>query len=134
MRKGLVVLVSLGLMMGLAAGVRADEEKGAGKEEHALKGSVPAEKGTKPAELVKLAKVSFKAALGAALKKVPGHAIKGELEAEDGFLVYSFEIVGSDGSVTEVEVDGGNGKILDVDKEEANKDEEKKEGDEKDKD
>ncbi len=128
----LSMAVLLTSVLTMARTVRAeDEEK---KEEHMIKGSVAAEKGTEPAKLVKMAKISFTKALSIAVKKVPGHAIKGELEAEDGSLVYSFEVVGSDGSVTEVEVDGGNGVVLDVDKEEANKNKKEEDKDEEGKD
>ena len=40
-------------------------------------------------------------------------------KVEDGCLQYSFEIVGADKSITEVEIDAGDGKVLDTDKEEA---------------
>jgi uncharacterized membrane protein YkoI len=42
--------------------------------------------------------------------------ILGELEVEDGNLQYSFDIVGADKSVTEVEIDAGDGKVLATDK------------------
>lgn len=69
-------------------------------------------------DLPTLAKINFNDAMAAALTEVPGNIIKAELEIEDGNLQYSFEIVSADKSLTEVEVDAGNGKILDKDKEE----------------
>jgi uncharacterized membrane protein YkoI len=41
--------------------------------------------------------------------------VTGELEVEDGNLQYSFDIVGADKKVTEVEIDAGNGKVLATD-------------------
>jgi uncharacterized membrane protein YkoI len=89
------------------------------KEEKAAAGSIrPAHK-VKDADLPALAKISFEDAMKAALAAVPGKIIKAELEVEDGSLMYSFEIVGADKSITEVEIDAGNGKVLDIDKEES---------------
>ena len=70
------------------------------------------------ADLPTLAKISFRQATDAALAKVSGSVIKAELELEDGNVMYSFEIVGADRKITEVEIDAGNGKILNVDKDE----------------
>ena len=69
----------------------------------------------KPADLPALAKVTFEQALQAALAAVPGSALKGELEVEDGNLLYSFDILSAKKKVMEVEVDAGTGKVLDID-------------------
>jgi uncharacterized membrane protein YkoI len=69
----------------------------------------------KPADLPNLAKISFEAALRTALAAAPGSVIKAELEVEDGNLMYSFEIVGADKKIKEVEIDAGNGRVLDID-------------------
>ncbi len=71
----------------------------------------------KETELPALAKISYNDALKAALAAAPGSPIKGELEVEEGTLMYSFEIVGADHKVTEVEIDAGNGKVLEIEKE-----------------
>ena len=78
----------------------------------ALQGSIRPAGQVKPADLPALAKISFESALQAALTAVPGHVIKAELEIEDGNLMYSFEIVGADKAITEVEIDAGDGKVL----------------------
>ena len=78
-------------------------------------GSIRPEGKIKPADLPALAKVSFAAALNTALAAAPGAVIKAELEVEDGNLMYSFEIVGADHKIKEVEIDAGNGKVLDID-------------------
>ena len=68
------------------------------------------------AQLKKLAKVSKADATKAALAAVPGKSKKIEsieLEAEDGYLVYSFDIkVKGQEGIEEVLIDAGNGKVL----------------------
>lgn len=81
-------------------------------------GSIRPTKKLAESELPALAKISFEAALRFAQAAVPGSVLKGELEVEDGTLIYSFEIVGADKTITEVELDAGNGKVLATEKEE----------------
>jgi len=85
-------------------------------------------------DLPAAAKISFETALQAALAAVPGSVLKGKIEVEDGTLIYSFEIVVADKSITEVNIDAGNGKVLATEKEEPKsaKKEHKKEKEEKD--
>ncbi len=97
----------------LSAKDKEDKEK---QEKMTAKASIQPSGKVKPADRPALAKISFDDALKAAHAAVPGSVIKAELEVEDGNLVYSFEIVGADKSVTEVEIDAGNGKVLDIDK------------------
>src|SRR4051794_27867013 len=75
------------------------------------------------AQLQKEAKISMKQAREIALKKVPGGKIASEeLEREKGKLIYSFDIKsGSKSGVTEVNVNAIDGKIVDVQKENAAK-------------
>jgi uncharacterized membrane protein YkoI len=69
------------------------------------------------ADLPGLAKISFEKALEAAEAAVPGgKVIEGKLEVEDGNLMYSFDVVAPDKSILEAEIDAGDGKVLDVDK------------------
>jgi uncharacterized membrane protein YkoI len=65
------------------------------------------------------AKVSRADAEAAALAKVPGGTIKdGELEKENGKLIWSFDITTSDSKdITEVAVCAMSGKVMSVDKE-----------------
>jgi Peptidase propeptide and YPEB domain len=68
------------------------------------------------AELLKEAKISKAQAEKTALAKVPNGAIKsGELEREQGKLIWSFDI-GRNGTrnITEVQVDAKDGKIVSV--------------------
>jgi hypothetical protein len=67
------------------------------------------------AQLKKEAKISLKKARGIALKKAPGKIAKGELERENGKLIYSFDIKQSGQTgVTEVAVDAITGDVVDV--------------------
>ena len=69
--------------------------------------------GQEQAALQSLATVSQQQAEQAALVTVPGTVAQTDLDAENGFVVYSVEINGADGTVTEVKVDAGNGTVLD---------------------
>src|SRR5882757_525956 len=91
-------------------------EKAEKKDEKEIIGSIRLKGEMKPEDLPALTKISFETALKAALAASPGSAIKAELEVEGGNLMYSFEIVGADKKITEVEIDAGNGKVLDVDR------------------
>lgn len=65
------------------------------------------------------AKISFDSAIKSALAAVPGKVLKAELENEDGFLVYGIEVVKSDRQIVDVAVDAGNGKVLKIEKDQA---------------
>ncbi|HYL02693.1 MAG TPA: PepSY domain-containing protein [Steroidobacteraceae bacterium] len=75
--------------------------------------------GATDAQLAALARLSRAQAEEIALKRIHSHAKKtvqsGELEAERGCLIWSFDIarVGRSG-VEEVQVDAGNGRVLSV--------------------
>lgn len=64
------------------------------------------------AALESLATLTPAEAEQAAVAAVPGTVAQTELDNENGFVVYSVEITGTDGSVTEVKVDAGNGAVL----------------------
>jgi len=78
--------------------------------------SIHPKKGLADAELPALAKVSRADAESAALKAVKNSqasVASGELEAEGGCLIYSFDIkVPGKKSIIEVAVDAGTGKVL----------------------
>lgn len=82
----------------------------------ALPCSIHPEKGLSGTALAALAKVSQPEAEAAALKsvKLPSAKVSsGELEAEGGCLIYSFDIqVPGKKSIIEVAVDAGTGKVL----------------------
>jgi hypothetical protein len=84
----------------------------AGDEKPMPAGSTRPTSKVKKAALPGLAKISFEAALKAALSAHPGKLLKGKIEIEDGTLIYAFEIVLADQSVVEVAIDAGNGNVL----------------------
>ena len=85
-------------------------------KEKEVKSSIRPTGKVKKENLPTLAKISMAEALKAAMAAAPGSVLKAELEIEDGNLMYSFDIVTDQKTVLEVEVDAGNGKVLDVDK------------------
>jgi len=66
-------------------------------------------------------KITMAEARATALKKAPGKVTSEELEHEKGKWIYSFDIATSKTEVTEVNVDAMNGKIVDVQHENAAK-------------
>jgi len=64
------------------------------------------------AALQALATVTQAQAEQAALAAVPGTVTETDLDAESGFVVYSVEVTGAGGAVTEVTVDAGDGSVL----------------------
>jgi hypothetical protein len=74
------------------------------------------------ADLQALAKITPEQARDAALAEVPGATFsEGELEEEDGYLVYEIELVADEKEV-DVVVDAGNGAVLRVERGEDEKD------------
>jgi uncharacterized membrane protein YkoI len=73
------------------------------------------------AGFAEMAKISMGSAINAALQEVPGKAVRAELENEDGFLVYGVEIAKNDHQFVDVKVDAGNGKVLKIDQDQADK-------------
>jgi uncharacterized membrane protein YkoI len=74
-------------------------------------------------DLAKDAKVTIEQAIKTAVEKVPGTVVEAELEKKHGKTVWEVEVLGTDGSVTEVHIDAATGTIIDT---EAKKDEKKK--------
>ncbi|QYM79651.1 PepSY domain-containing protein [Horticoccus luteus] len=102
-------LAALMLVTSRASAEKAD----AGKP---VAGTIQVTDSPRRVDLPARAKISFERALTAALAAAPGHVIKGELEVEDGCLMYSFEVVTPQHTVVEVEIDAGNGAVLDIDR------------------
>lgn len=76
------------------------------------KGSIKADQDLSDARVAEMAKIGLEEALRKALAKVPGKAIKAELESEGGYLIYSVEVVTADGRLEEVILDPADGKVL----------------------
>lgn len=88
----------------------------AGANAASLPCTIHPKKGLTDAELVKLAKVSRADAESTALKAVhidSASVESGELEAEGGCLIYSFDIqIPGKKSIVEIAVDAGTGNVL----------------------
>jgi regulator of RNase E activity RraB len=78
-------------------------------------------------------KITMAQARATALKTAPGTVKSEELENEKGKWIYSFDIATSKTGVTEVNVDAMNGKIVDVQHENAAKEAAEKKVEEKEK-
>jgi uncharacterized membrane protein YkoI len=86
------------------------------------------------ASMQKEAKITMDKAREIALAKVPGGKVKSsELEREHGKLIYSFDILNTKASVTEVNVDAITGKIVAVQQENAAKEAAEKKQEQKEK-
>jgi len=76
------------------------------------------------ARLERLATVTPDEAKAAALAAQPGKASKVELESEDGNVVYDVEVTTSTGTV-DLKIDAGNAKVLQTEKEDGEKHDDK---------
>ena len=76
------------------------------------------------AALAKQAKITQDEAINAALEKVPGTVEEVELEDKKGTIVYEIELVSTDGTEHEVEVDAQTGEVLKVEADDENENEE----------
>jgi len=103
----------IGLSIALGATAWADDKEG------------------KVADLAKEAKTTIDQAIKTASEKVPGTVVEAELEKKHGKTVWEVEVLGADGTVTEVHIDAATGAVIDT---EAKKEEkhEKHEGKKKD--
>ncbi len=61
------------------------------------------------------AQIGLDRAVSIALQQVQGKVLEAGLENENGYLVYGVEILKPDGTVADVKVDAGTGKVLRVD-------------------
>lgn len=124
-RGTLVILALVGViaLAGVATAFAAGgDDDGDGDGGEHFKGSVaaPAENGDEGShdeaaearQLQDLAKIDQSSAEKAALQAVPGTVESAELEEENGYVVYDVNIAGDDGQDHHVDVDAGNGKVL----------------------
>ena len=111
-----------------AAHMSAQNRKGEAKPQY--QSSVQVARDLKnEAALQKLAKVTLEQAVQIAQSAVPGTAVEAALEDENQNLVYTVEVENA-GSTSDVIIDAGNGKVLTVQAEGADKDgDNKKDGD-----
>lgn len=100
MKHIIMTLCSFMLVLALGLAVAASDKKSSQKQ------------------LQKEARITMKEARATALKEAPGKIKEGELEREDGQLIYSFDIKTKEG-IKEVQVDALTGKVLKVETETA---------------
>ena len=77
-------------------------------------GSIKVPRDAKITDLPGYAKISLIQAVEIVLQEVSGTPLKVSLEMDDGYLIYELLIVSENNDLKEVEVDAGNGKILEV--------------------
>jgi uncharacterized membrane protein YkoI len=77
-----------------------------------------------------MAKISLDSAVKVALTAVPGKILKVELENENGYLVYSVEVVKANRQISDVKIDAGDGRVLKIETDQ--KDSENQEGEDSD--
>ncbi len=70
-------------------------------------------------ETMQQTKITKEQAQKIALERVKGTIEDGELETENGILIYSFDIRNEKGTITEIQVDAKTGKIVSVEEENA---------------
>ncbi|MFB7642911.1 PepSY domain-containing protein, partial [Peribacillus butanolivorans] len=98
--------VKIDAQTGKVLKVESDDEEENGKEENDDQDQVA---------LAKKAKLTEAESKKIALEKVPGTVKDVELEVEDGTVVYGVEVQAKDGSKQDVKIDAKTGKILKVD-------------------
>jgi uncharacterized membrane protein YkoI len=70
----------------------------------------------KRADFPAMARISLADAMKTAQAKVPGDVISADLKLKQGCLLYAFKIVGANKTITGIEIDAGDGKVLEVGK------------------
>jgi uncharacterized membrane protein YkoI len=83
--------------------------------------------GNQEAAQASQAKITVQQAITAAVSRQSGTVLRAELQNEDGFLVYNVELVSADKRVHEIKVDAGNGSILRIDVDSADRETENEE-------
>ena len=85
-------------------------------QEAAPIGSIHPAGKVKHADFPTLAKISIDDAMKAAQAKVPGSVISADLKMKQGSLLYAIKIVSANKAIVGIEVDAGDGKVLEVGK------------------
>jgi uncharacterized membrane protein YkoI len=83
--------------------------------------------GNQEAAQASLAKLTIQQAINAAVSRQSGTVLRVELQNEDGFLVYNVELASADKKVHEIKVDAGDGSILRIDVDSADRETENEE-------
>ena len=97
-------------------------------KETAIHGTVQLpNEGNQEAAQASLAKLTVQQAINAAVSRQSGTVLRVELQNEHGFLVYNVELVSPDKKVHEIKVDAGDGSILRIDVDSADRETENEE-------
>jgi len=100
------------------------------KNEPPIRGTVQLQQeGEQQATYSSLAKITLQQATTIASNAQSGNISKAELQHEDGFLVYNVVVVSQDKKIHEVKVDAGDGSILRIDVDSAERETENGESD-----
>ncbi|WP_020587015.1 PepSY domain-containing protein [Desulfobacter curvatus] len=129
MKKRLIVMAGAGTLF-LSIAVAGVSLAGSDKTE-IRNGTIRIEKQSE-AEFPSMAKISMDQAVQQALASVQGRVLKTELEDENGFLVYGIEVVTADKAVMDVKVDAGSGKVLAMERDHRDDDEDRDAGEDND--
>ncbi len=91
---------------------KAENEAAEGKEGKENEATEDKQEAREAQQLRSLAKIDQKAAEKAALGATPGTVKNAKLGNENGYVVWEVEVAAQDGTLQEVKVDAGNGKVL----------------------
>ena len=113
MKNGFLVFV-FGIMLFSAIAITETGKSALDDKNPSWKGSIKVE-GVKVAVLVERASFPIQRAMAIALRHTKGGMIwKAEMEVENGYLVYSIQVITSKKQAMEIVIDAGNSAILAV--------------------
>jgi uncharacterized membrane protein YkoI len=115
MKKQIRRLMAVGCLAALA-GIAAIPALAQMQETVAPIGSIHPAGKVKHADFPTLAKISIDDAMKAAQAKVPGSVISADLKMKQGSLLYAIKIVSANKAIVGIEIDAGDGKVLEVGK------------------
>lgn len=104
MKRILAAVLVASLVLGVAASVADDDERGKHAREHEeIRAAL------QRGEVLPLARI-----LAIAQEKVPGDVLEVELESKRGALVYEIKVLAQSGRVREIKIDARNGTVLKI--------------------
>ena len=122
--KLLLTWMATATAVGLQVSLLADEPK----NEPSIQGKIQLQQeGEQQATYSSLAKITLQQAITKASDAQSGTVSKAELQNEDGFFVYNVVVVSQDKKIHEVKVDAGDGSILRIDVDSADRETEQEE-------
>jgi uncharacterized membrane protein YkoI len=122
----LLTWVATAAAAGLQVTLLADEPN----NEKPIQGTIQLQQeGEQQATYSSLAKITLQQAMTIASNAQSGNISRAELQNEDGFLVYDVSVVSQDKKINDIKVDAGNGSILRIDVDSADRGTEHEESD-----